>query len=260
MKKVLFNFISLAVAFSMLFSFASCKKQTPAPQEEEIEVSSTKATTQPVEIVELPTDKAELTEMLNSAVGYIEHYCYHYTKNIKCEVSNLSVGSFSAAGKDATDAFKSVFGEKDITMNFDYNASRDAFSANFPASDFEADEISLITAEQKDDKIIITAVFPNETNPTDDAGALHRLCADYQSAEDVSKALSDFKASATATSVTASDITIKATIRANDSGLEQLEVSYTQRYTLTGVTLVKLEGSAVTGAAKTTVIYSGMGA
>lgn len=244
----------------MIFSMVSCKKQEQVTQEEESEVSSTKATQQPVQIVELPTGENELTEMLNSAVGYIEHYCYYYTKNVKCEVSNLSVGSLSVVGKDATDAFKSVFGEKDITMNYDYNASRDAFSANFPSDDYTTDEISLISAEQKDDKIIITAVFPDETNPTDDSGVLHRLCADYQNTEDVSKALSDFKASATSISVTASDITIRATIRAQDSSLEQLEVSYTQRYTLSGVTLVKVEGSAVTGTAKTTVIYSAMGA
>lgn len=244
----------------MLLSFVSCKKQAQEVPEEEEEVVTTRATLVPVEIVELPTEKEELTEMLNSAVGYIEHYCYSYTKNTKCIVSDLNIGSLSPIGKDATDAFKSVFGEKDITINYDYNASRDAFSANFPACDYTPDEISAISAEQIDDKIIITAVFPNEYDPTDDAGALHRLCADYQNADDVAKALGDFKASATATSVSASDITIKATIRAQDSGLERLEVSYKQRYTLSGVTLVKVEGSTVTGTSETTVIYSGIDA
>lgn len=260
MKKVLFNFISLAVVLSLLFSFSSCKKQVPQVEEEETEAVSTKATQVPVEIVELPTQKDELTAMLNSAVGYIEHYCYHYTKNTKCVVSELSIGSFSSVGNDATNAFKSIFGEKDITMNYDYNASRDAFSANFPACDYTADEIASISAEQIGDKIVITAVFPNESNPTDDAGVLHRLCADYQNTEDIAKALSDFKASATATSVSASDITIKATLRSQDSSLERLEVSYKQRYTLSGVTLVKVEGSTVTGTSETTVIYSAMGA
>lgn len=260
MKKVMFKLISVSVALSILFSLASCKKQEQVPQEEEVEISSTKATQQPVQILELPTGEEELVEMLNSAVGYIEHYCYYYTKNIKCEVSNLSVGSLSAAGKDADDAFKSIFGEKDITMNYDYNTSRDTFSANFPSNDFTADEVSLITAEQKDDEIILTAVFPDETNPTDASGVLHRLCSDYQNSDDIAKALSDFKASAESTSITASDITVKATICAQDSSLRKLEVSYTQRYTLSGVTLVKLEGSAVTGTAKTTVIYSAMGA
>lgn len=224
--------------------------------EEEI---TTKATTQPVEIVELPEGEEELAQMLNAAVEYIELYCYHYTKNINCQVSSVNVGSLSQAS-NAVDAFKSIFGEKNITMNYDYNASRDAFSANFPVSGYTVDEMESITAQQESDSVIITATFPSETNPNDESGVLSRLCSDYQNQEDVKKALTEFSSSATSVSVTASDITIKATIRANDSSLESLEVSYTQRYTLSGVTLVKLEGSTVTGTANTTVKYSGMGA
>lgn len=219
---------------------------------------STKATTKPVEIVEVPTGKEELTEMLNAAVEYIELYCYNYTKNVNCKVSDVSLGSLSAAS-NAAEAFRSIFGEKNITMNYSYNTSRDAFSANSPSSGYTNEEVQSISAQQVEDKIVITATFPNEINPTDDSGVLYRLCPDYQNTDDIKKALSEFGSSATSTSINASDITLKATLRAQDSALEKLEVSYTQRYTLSGVTLVKLEGSTVTGTAKTTVVYSGMG-
>lgn len=258
MKKVLLNCISLTVVFCMLFSFASCKKEPTEVPEDDLTVS-TKATTKPVEIIDVPTGEEELTEMLNAAVEYIELYCYNYTKNVNCKVSDVSLGSLSAAS-NAAEAFRSIFGEKNITMNYSYNASRDAFSDNFPSSGYTTEEVHSVSAQQIEDKIVITATFPNETNPTDDSGVLYRLCPDYQNTEDIKKALSEFGSSATSTSIIASDITIKATIRAQDSGLEKLEVSYTQRYTLSGVTLVKLEGSTVTGTAKTTVIYSGMDA
>ena len=258
MKKVLLICISLTVVFCMLFSLASCKKE-PAEEPEDDFTVSTKATTKPVEIVEVPTDKEELTKMLNSAVEYIELYCYNYTKNVNCKVSDVSLGSLSAAS-NASEAFRSIFGEKNTTINYSYNASRDTFSANFPSSGYTTEEVQSISAQQVGDKIVITATFPNETNPTDDSGVLYRLCPDYQNTEDIKKALSDFGSSAASASIRASDIAIKATVRAQDSGLEKLEVSYTQRYTLSGVTLVKLEGSTVTGTAKTTVIYSGMDA
>lgn len=258
MKKVLLNCISFTVVFCMLFSLASCKKE-PAEVPEEDLTLSTKVTTKPVEIVEVPTDEEDLTKMLNSAVEYVELYCYNYTKNVNCKVSDVNLGSLSAAS-NAAEAFRSIFGEKNITMNYSYNASRDAFSANFPSSGYTAEEVQSISAQQVEDKIVITAVFPNEANPKDDSGVLYRLCSDYQNTEDIKKALSEFGSSATSMSVNASDITVKATVRAKDSGLEKLEVSYTQRYTLSGVTLVKLEGSSVTGTAKTTVIYSGMDA
>lgn len=257
MKKVLLKCISFAVVLSLIFSLASCKKE-PDPIPYEDYETSTKATTQPVEIIEVPTGEEELAHMLNAAVEYVELYCYHYTKNIDCKVSDVSVGSLSSAS-NAAEAFRSIFGEKNITLNYDYNASRDAFSANFPVSGYTTEEMESISAKQVEGNIVVTAVFPNETNPKDDAGVLYRICPDYQNSDDIKKALTDFNSSATSTSITASDITLKATIRAQDSSLEKLEVSYTQRYTLSGVTLVKLEGSTVTGTAKTTVVYSDIG-
>ncbi len=257
MKNSFLKFISLSLVFCVFFSFASCKKD-PEVTPEEPEIETTRSTTQPVEIVEVPTGRDELTQMLNAAINYTELYCYHYTKNIDCKASDINVGSLSAASK-AVDAFKSIFGEKNITMNYEYNASRDAFSANFPSGDFTVDEIETISAKRVDDKIIITAVFPNENNPSDDSGALYRLCPDYQNSEDVKKALIEFNSSASSISVSASDIMVEATLNANDSSLEQLAVSYTQRYTLSGVILSKLEGSTVTGTAKTRVVYSEIG-
>ena len=193
MKKVLFNCISLTVVFCMLFSLASCKKK-PVEVPEDNFTSSTKATTKPVEIVEVPTGEEELTEMLNAAVEYIELYCYNYTKNINCKVSDVSLGSLSAAS-NAAEAFRSIFGEKNITMNYSYNASREAFSANFPSSAYTTDEVQSISANQVDDKIVITAVFSNETNPTDDSGVLYRLCPDYQNTEDINQSVLQISAS-----------------------------------------------------------------
>ena len=168
------------------------------------------------------------------------------------------MGSLSAVS-NAGDAFRSIFGKKDISYDYDYNTSRDAFKANFPESGYEADDIQNITAQQNGNDIIITATFAGENNPTEDKGFLHKLTTEYLDAEDVSKALTEFNSSAESVSVSASDITVKATLNANDSSLRTLEISFTQRFSLSGVTLVKLEGSSVTATSSTVIKYTGIG-
>lgn len=258
MKKRLLNFISLLIVLSTVFSLVSCNPDTP-DEPDNTELQTNKSTTlAPVEIVEVPAGESELTEMLNAAIEYVELYCYRYTKHTVCDVNSVNVGSLSTAS-NATDAFRSIFGKKDVAIDYDYNTSRDSFAANFPQSGYTVNDISSITAQQADGSIVITAEFPNESSPSAESGQLHKLSNDYLSVESVNKALADFNSSANSVSVTASDIKIKATISSQDSSLTTLEVSYTQRFNLSGVTLVKLEGSSVTGTSQTTVTYSKIG-
>ncbi len=258
MNKRFLNLISLLLVFSVVFSFVSCnKEETEVPQD--TETVTTKGTTQePVTISKVPTDKAELTEMLNSALDYVELYCYRYTKHTVCKVDSVSVGALSQAS-NAVDAFKSIFGEKDVAFDYEYNTSRTSFSENFPQSDYSVEDLTIISAEQNDDAIVLVAEFPDENNPTADSGLLNKMTTEYHSVENIKKALSDFSSSASSVSVSASDIKMTAVINAQDSSLTKLEVSYTERYSLSGVTLVKLEGSSVTGTAKTTVTYTDIG-
>lgn len=258
MKKRIINFISLLLVLSTVFSLVSCNTDTP-DNPDSTEPQTDKSTTlAPVEIVEVPTDASELSEMLNAAIEYVELYCYRYTKHAVCNVNSLNVGTLSTAS-NAADAFRSIFGKKDVTIDYNYNTSRDSFAANFPQSGYTVNDMSSITAQQVDNSIVITAQFPNESSPDEESGQLYKLTNDYLSVEDVNKALTDFNSSASSVSVTASDIKVKATINAKDSSLTSLEVSYTQRFNLSGVTLVKLEGSGVTGTSQTTVTYSKIG-
>ncbi|MBR3836370.1 MAG: hypothetical protein IKJ69_06275 [Clostridia bacterium] len=258
MKKSVLNFISLLMVAATVFSLVSCGKTTPENPDGEEPITSKSTTQIPVEIVDIPTDKGELVKMLNSAIEYVELYCYRYTKRAVCKVDGLNVGTLSTAS-NAAQAFRSIFGQKDVSIEYEYNTSRDSFAANFPQSGYTVNEVSSITAQQDDGTIILTAEFPSENNPSDKSGQLHKLSNDYLSVENVNKALTEFNSSAASVSVTASDIKIKATINAKDSSLQSLEVSFTQRFNLTGVTLVKIEGSGVTGASHTTVIYSSIG-
>lgn len=258
MKKRVLNFISLLMVAVTVFSLVSCGKKTPESPDGGEPVTSKSTTQTPVKIVEIPTDKGELTDMLNAAIEYVELYCYRYTKRTVCNVDSVNVGTLSTAS-NAAEAFRSVFGQKDVSIEYNYNTSRDTFAANFPQSGYTVNDISSITAQQGDGTIILTAEFPNESSPSEKSGHLNKMSNDYLSVESVSKALTDFNSSAASVSVTASDIKIKATINAKDSSLRSLEVSFTQRFNLTGVTLVKLEGAGVTGASKTTVTYSSIG-
>ena len=92
MKKTLLSLISFLLVFSMVMSISSCSKD-PVVQEEQTDSLTTRPTTQPVEIVEIPESEEDLAQMLNAAIEYIELYCYHYTKNVDCKVNQLSVGS-----------------------------------------------------------------------------------------------------------------------------------------------------------------------
>lgn len=258
MKKTSLRIISILIVIYTVVGLVSCGRKPETPDDEGITKQTSKSQTQPVQIVEIPTEKAELTEMFNAALEYVELYCYRYSKNTACTVNNLNIGPLSSVS-NANDAFRSVFGKKDISYDYDYNTSRDAFKANFPESGYSESDIQNIVAQQKDKDIVITATFVGENSPTDEKGLLHKLTSEFLSTEDVKKALTEFNSSAESISVSASDITVTATISAQDSSLKSLQISFTQRYALSGVTLVKIEGSSVSATSSTVITYTGIG-
>lgn len=250
--------ISAATALCIVFSLASCKEDTQA-QSQDIEPTYEKSVTEEtVKIVDIPTDSAELTDMLNAAINYVDKYCYKYKKALKCEASVDSLGSLSSVS-NAAEAFASVFGEKDITADYDYNTDKKLFADNFIKDNFKTEEISSITAEQDGDTVVLTAKLKDESNPTDESGTLYRLGGDYVNADDVTASLGEFKSSASSVSISADSISIVARISTEDSSLQSMTVSYTERFNLSGVTLVKLSGGAVGGSAKTVIEYTNFG-
>ncbi len=250
--------ISAATALCIVFLLASCKDDAQT-QAQDIEPTYEKSVTEEtVKIVDIPTDSAELTDMLNAAVNYVDKYCYKYKKALKCEASVDSLGSLSSAS-NAAEAFASVFGEKDITAEYDYNADKKLFADNFIKDSFKTEEIASITAEQDGDTVVLTAKLKDESNPTDESGTLYRLGGDYVNADDVTASLGEFKSSASSVSISADSISIVARISTEDSSLQSMIVSYTERFNLSGVTLVKLSGGAVGGSAKTVIEYTDFG-
>lgn len=247
--------LSLLTALCVVISLASCKGKTEAPMQNVEPTYEKSVTEKTVKIANIPTDSNGLTDMLNAAVNYVDKYCYKYKKALKCEASIDSLGSLSSAS-NAAEAFASVFGEKDITSDYDYNADKKLFADNFVSGKFETEEISSITAKQEGDVVVLTAQFNGESNPTDENGILHRLGGDYISAEAVSKSLGEFKSSAASVSVSADSISVVARISVEDSSLQSMTVSYTERFNLSNVTLVKLSGGAVSGSAKTVIEYT----
>ena len=258
MKKTSLRIISFLIVICTVAGLVSCGKKPETPLEDDITRQTSKSQTQPIQIVEIPTEKEDLADMFNASLEYVELYCYRYSKKTVCTVNSLNVGALSSVS-NANDAFRSIFGKKDITYDYDYNTSRDAFKANFPESGYSENDIQSIAAEQKDNDIVITAKFAGESNPTADKGLLHKLTADFVSADDVKKSLTEFNSSAQSVSVSASDITVKATISTQDSSLKTLQISFTQRYALSGVTLVKMEGSSVSATSSTVITYTGIG-
>lgn len=247
--------LSLLTALCVVISLASCKGKTEAPMQNVEPTYEKSVTEKTVKIANIPTDSNGLTDMLNAAVNYVDKYCYKYKKALKCEASIDSLGSLSSVS-NAAEAFASVFGEKDITSDYDYNADKKLFADNFISGKFETEEISSITAKQEGDVVVLTAQFNGESNPTDENGILHRLGGDYISAEAVSKSLGEFKSSAASVSVSADSISVVARISVEDSSLQSMTVSYTERFNLSNVTLVKLSGGAVSGSAKTVIEYT----
>jgi len=241
-----------------VLSFASCKKNdVPDDVTTTTEASSKSTTVKPVEIADLPQSTEDRVEMLNAALDYVDVYCYAYTKSTKCDVSNVNVGSLSAAS-NAVDAFRSIFGQTDISYDYDYQTAPESFKDNFIKERFNTSDVLTAEVSQKDENIILKITFPNESNPTDASGQLHKLSNEYISAEKVNNSLKEFDSSAGSVSVAASDIVVTATISSMDSSLKTLTVSYAESFALSSVKLVQLEGSSVTGAAKTTVTYSGI--
>lgn len=252
--------ISFLLAFSSVFCLSSCSGKNNPVTEKETSVAEkeTKAAAEnPIKIADIPETTEDRIEMLNSALDYIDVYCYKYKKSVKCSVSGLKLGDLSKAS-NASDAFRSIFGEKDLTFEYDYKTAPESFDANLIKGEFTEDDVAYADIEQKKDKLILTVKFYNESAPSDNSGALCKLSNEYQSADKVKKSLSEFSSSADSVNVSARDIIVTATIRTFDSGLEKLTVSYEENFSLGGVKLVQLEGSSVGGTSKTTITYSNM--
>lgn len=258
MKKSFLKTVSVAVAFCSVISLAACKGKTDVNEQTTEPTPEKSVTEETVRIANVPTDAAELTDMLNAAISYVDRYCYKYKKSLKCDANVTSLGSLSAA-TNAADAFASIFGEKSVNADYDYKADEKLFADNFVKGPFEAGEISSIVAKQEDDAVVLTAVLNDESNPTDEKGILHRLGGDYQNVEDVKKSLGEFKSSASSVSISADTVSITARISIEDSSLRSMTVSYTERYHLSGVTLVKLSGGSVSGSARTVIEYTDFG-
>lgn len=261
MKKYLCIILSAIIIFSV-FSLAACQKKEKENETEQTETTAesrvTKSTTAvPVRIVDIPTSKEEQVNMLNSALDFFDLYCYEYTKGVKCTVSDVSVGSLSAAS-NAQKAFKSIFGERDTSNDYNYQTAQESFEANAMESGFSTADVALIDAKQEGNEIVLTATFANETNPNDTAGQLHKLTSEYIGIEKVNSSLSEFSSSANSVNIAVSDITVSIRLNSFDSSLNKLTVSFTEKFSLGSVRLVQLEGSSVTGTAKTTVTYSNL--
>ena len=258
MKKILY-FISAALISCSVFSLTACGDEKEPDTETTKSTHAAKITTsEPVKIVNIPEKTEDRVEMLNSALDYIDVYCYKYKKNVKCSITTLNVGSLSKVS-NSWDAFKSVFGEKDSTVEYDYNTAPESFSDNIITSGFTADDVVSADAKQDGDNIILTVSFGNESNPNSKNGFLYKLSSDYINAEKVKSNLSEFNSSAGSINVSAYDIKITATISAEDSSLKKLVVSYAENFSLGNVRLVQLNESTVTGISKTTETYSDIG-
>ena len=79
------------------------------------------------------------------------------------------------------------------------------------------------------------------------------------SADSVKASLAEFKSSASSVNVSADEISIVARISAEDSSLRSMTVTYTEHFSLGGVTLVKQKGGSVSGSAKTVIRYTDFG-
>lgn len=258
MKEYIMKIISAATAACILFSLSACGNKTPSPEKEEEPTFEKSATSQTVKIASIPTDETELADMLNAAVNYVDQYCYKYKKTVKCDASVDNVGLLSSVS-NVSDAFASVFGEKDISAEYDYNTDSKLFANNFVKGPIDKEYISSISAKQEDNLVVLTAELNAESDPTDESGILNKLGGDYISAAKVTSSLGEFKSTASSVSVSADGISITARISVDDSSLKSMTVSYTERFNLSGVTLVKIKGGAVSGSAKTVVEYTNFG-
>lgn len=258
MNKIFLRIISLATAVGILLSLSACKRETENSNTTRPVSYEKYTTSETVTIVNIPTERNELIEMLNASLNYVDKYCYKYTKSIKCDADVTNLGVFSSIS-NARDAFASVFGEKDITYDYEYNTDKALFAENFVQGSLSDSEISDIEAKRENNLIVISAKLIDENNPTDEQGLLHRLGGDYINTNDVNKSLAEFKSSANAVSINADEISIVAKISTEDSSLKEMTVKYTENFNLSGVTLVKITGASVLGTAKTTVKYTNLG-
>lgn len=259
MKKRFIKAISVCVALCTVLLLAACKENQPEQGDIILSNEVEKATTsETVEIADIPTDPAELIDMLNNAIGYVDRYCYKYNKNVKCEIGSVNLGSLSSVS-NARSAFASIFGQKEIASEYDYKADKKLFVENFIKGSVSSDDIVTVSAYEEDGTVVVFAELANETVTDSEDGLLCRLGGEHVTPNDVKASLTEFKSSAGSVSVSADGIKLTARISTADSSLKSMTVEYTERFNLSGVKLVKIEGGTVSGNAKTEISYTNLG-
>lgn len=250
--------MAVAMLVCSMTGLSACKKKNDK-NDDDVTESVSKSTTSAVsQIVEVPKEKDKIVQMFDSAIGYVDEFCYSYTKTKKNIVKDLGIGELSKVN-NAADAFKSIFGEGQSQVEYNYNYSKENFDANFPKQGVKYEDVESATATKKDDSIIITLNFPAETDPTHEKGRIHNYTNDFLSAEDVKDSLGAFGSAAGSISVNIESFKMVAVIRAHDSSLEKLTMSFTENYNLSGVKLVEVNGSTVTGKMVSTIDYTQIG-
>lgn len=255
------KFLSLITAAVLTLSLAGCANKTESPDDGSgTDVPRTKeTTTETVGIKNIPEDKKELVNLLDSAIDYLDVYAYSYDKSVICEVKNVSVGKLSSVS-NAAEAFRSVFGERELYDTYNYSSAPESFKGALIDGDFEDSDIKEISASSPEKNAIeITAKLADVSNPQKNNMPLVKIGTEFLTPDDVKTALNEFSSSASSVSVAVKDITVKVKINAVDSSLISLTVSFSQSFSLGGVKLVETEGAGVTGSSDTKIVFNNIG-
>lgn len=259
MKKKLSAFMAVVILVCAVTVFSSCGKENDSTGSNNATVAETKNTTSEVsKIIDAPTEKDAVIDMFNKAIGYVDEFCYSYTKTVKNSVGELSIGSLSKVN-NAESAFKKVFGEKESNVQYKYKDNKDGFNANFTKDKLTSDMVVSFGSKKDGDLIIITVNLPSETNPDEKTGNLSKFTNDYINVKSVQDELESFGSSSSATSIFADNIFMTAEIDANNSTLKKFTIGFNENFTLSGVKLVEVDGSTVTGKMSAEIEYTEIG-
>ena len=265
MKNSFIKIISFVIVFCTVLGLCACSKkqgtQGIATTNRQVTRSSAESKTQTTvgktSAATAPQGKAAILKYFNDSVKIFNNRTYDFTKSFNCTLQSCSLGSLTSVS-GATDSYKSTLrsavGDMMGVSKLDtsYYAGDD-ISSVFTIKELDEKCIESIKASADGNKVTVEISLKQLS--ADGTASVSYLTKDYPTPESFSQKISDYKISATSTSVKSSSAKVKVVVDNSTKNFVSVEISFKTNYSAQELNLGYITGGPVSGVTQTVITY-----
>ena len=265
MKNSFIKIISFVIILCTVSGLCACSKnqgtQGVATTNRQVTSSTSESKTQTTvgetSAATAPQGDAEILKYFNDSVKIFNHRTYDFTKSFNCTLSSCSLGSLTSV-QGATDSYKSTLrsavGDMMGVSKLDtsYYAGDD-ISSVFTIKELDEKCVESIKASADGNKVTVEISLKQLSS--DGAASVSYLTKDYPTPESFAQKISDYKISATSTSVNNSGAKVKAVVDDSTKNFVSVEISFKTNYSAQELNLGYISGGPVSGVTQTVIAY-----